>query len=209
MLGFLSQRQSTVSTMGLDGPAAVHVLLGGGIGAGKSTIAEEFGRRGFAVFDADTIGAGVLVPGTAATEAVAQRWPTVVSNGVVDRRALAQIVFSDEEELRRLESITHPAIRTEITRLVSATPGPALVEIPLQHLPISGDWFRVAVVANEGVRIARAVARGGDVTDVRNRVSSQVSDGAWIEWADLVIDNGGAWSETLQSIEAVVAEVTS
>jgi len=207
MLGFPSQSQSTVSTMGLDGPDDARVLLGGGIGAGKSTVAEEFGRFGFTVFDADTIGAEMLRPGTDATHAVVQRWPTVVSNGVVDRKALAQIVFSDAEELQQLESITHPSIRAEITRLVSSAQGSVLVETPLRHLTIPGDWFRVAVVADEEIRIARAVARGGDVTDVRNRVSSQVSDSDWVEWADIVIDNSGAWSETVRSIEAVVDEV--
>ncbi len=122
--------------MGLDGPDDARVLLGGGIGAGKSTVAEEFGRFGFTVFDADAIGAEVLRPGTDATDAVAQRWPAVVSNGVVDRKSLAQIVFSDADELQRLESMTHPSIRDEITRLVSVTQGPVLVETPLQHLTI-------------------------------------------------------------------------
>lgn len=195
--------------MGLDGPDEAHVLLGGGIGAGKSTVAEEFGRLGFTVFDADEIGAEVLAPGTDATEAVAERWPTAVSNRVVDRKALAKIVFSDEGELQQLESITHPLIRAEITRLVSRTEGSVLVETPLQHLTIPGEWFRVAVVADEKIRIARAIARGGDVTDVRNRVLSQISDDNWIEWADIVIDNSGAWSETIQSIEAVVVEVNT
>ncbi len=195
--------------MGLDGSDAARVLLGGGIGAGRSTVAEEFGRRDFTVFDADAIGADVLRPGTVATDAVAQRWPEAVSNGVVDRKALARIVFADVEELRRLEAITHPSIRTEITRLISITPGSVLVETPLQHLAMPGDWFRVAVVADQEVRIARAVARGGDAADVRNRAASQVSDGEWVEWADVVIDNGGAWSETLLSIEAVVDVVNT
>jgi dephospho-CoA kinase len=193
--------------MGLDGPDDARVLLGGGIGAGKSTVAEEFGRLGFTVFDADAVGAEVLRTGRAETEAVAQRWPAVVSNGVVDRKALAQIVFSDAEELQRLESITHPSIRDEIMRLVSGTPGSVLVETPVQHLTMPGDWFKVAVIADQEVRIARAVTRGGDAADIRNRVASQVSDGEWVEWADAVIDNGGAWTETLRSIEAVVKEV--
>jgi dephospho-CoA kinase len=194
--------------MGLDGPDDARVLLGGGIGAGKSTVAEEFGRFGFTVFDADAVGAEVLRPGTDATDAVAQRWPAVVSNGVVDRKSLAQIVFSDAEELQRLESMTHPSIRDEIKRLVSLTPGSILVETPLQHLTMPGDWFRVAVIADQEVRIARAVSRGGDASDIRNRVASQLSDNDWVRWADTVIDNSGAWSETMRSIEAVVDEVT-
>jgi dephospho-CoA kinase len=194
--------------MGLDGSGAARVLLGGGIGAGKSTVAEVFSTFGFYVIDADEIGTEVLAPETSETRSVAQLWPEAVLDGMVNRQALAGIVFSNEEALRRLEDITHPAIAAEIERLVASIPGLVLVEIPLQHLVISGDWFRIAVVADEDVRVARAVTRGGDAPDVRRRVESQMSDEEWVEWADVVIDNGGAWAETLQSIEAVIDEVT-
>ncbi|GMQ93969.1 MAG: dephospho-CoA kinase [Acidimicrobiia bacterium] len=193
--------------MGLDGPNAAHVLLGGGIGAGKSTVAEIFVQDGFHVIDADEIGAEILGPGADATRLVAQQWPAAVSNGIVNRRALAQIVFADEDELRQLESITHPGIAAEIARRVAERSGDVVVEIPLQHLVLSGNWFKIAVVAEEEIRIARAVARGGDISDVRRRVSSQVSNEEWADWSDTVIDNSGAWAETLSAVRAVIDEV--
>jgi dephospho-CoA kinase len=114
------------------------------------------------------------------------------------------VVFSDADELRRLEAITHPAIAAEISRRVTEDAGSVLVEIPLLRLELVGDWYKVAVVADEEIRIARAVARGASVADVRGRVAAQPSEDEWAEWGDFVIDNGRAWAETLLAVEAAI-----
>ncbi len=193
--------------MASDGPNAAHVLLGGGIGAGKSAVADLFVQAGFLVIEADGIGADVLGPHTEATGAVADLWPEAVREGVVDREVLARIVFSDGADLGRLEAITHPAITAEIERRVADTRGDVLVEVPLQHLAPAGDWIKVAVIADEETRIARAVGRGGDPADVRRRISSQVPDHEWVVWADIVIDNNDAWSRTENTVHAVIRGV--
>ncbi len=190
-----------------DGPNAARVLPGGGIGAGRSATADLFVKAGFLWIGADGIGTEVLRPDTEATWAVARFWPEAVKDGVVDREALAGIVFSDSADLARLEAITHPAIAAEIERRVADTPGDVIVEVPLTHLVPSRDWTKVAVVADEEIRIARAVERGGDPADVRRRVSSQVSDDEWIVWADFVIDNNHAWSTTAGTVQTVIHEV--
>lgn len=194
--------------MGLDVSEAPRVLLGGGIGAGKSTIAEVFARHGFSSVNADRIAAEMMSPGSDTTAAVARQWPSVVSNGIVDRGALAEIVFADQAELRRLELITHPQIEAEIIRRISRDPGAIVVEVPLQHLELPGIWYRIAVIADEAVRIARAVARGGIATDIRRRASSQPSDDEWLEWGDMVIENSGSWAETLKATEAAIVACT-
>jgi dephospho-CoA kinase len=183
------------------------VLLGGGIGAGKSVIADLFVQAGFLLIEADGIGAEVLRPHTEATRAVARLWPDSVEEGVVDREVLAGIVFSDSADLARLEAITHPAIAAEIERRVADATGDVIVEVPLTHLVPSRDWTKVAVVADEEIRIARAVERGGDPVDVRRRVSSQVSDDEWLAWADFVVDNSHAWSTTEGTVQALIHEV--
>jgi dephospho-CoA kinase len=180
------------------------VLLGGGIGAGKSSVAELFVAAGFNLVEADRIGAAVLGPGTAATRVVASEWPDVVTDDVVDRSALARIVFSSQVELKRLESITHPAIRGEIERIVSSTSRDIVVEVPLTTLGLGGTWLKIAVVADEDTRIARAILRGGEPDDVRRRVDSQVSDGVWAEWADIVVQNSGSWTGTERQVVAVI-----
>jgi dephospho-CoA kinase len=184
------------------------VLLGGGIGSGKSSIAEVFAEHGFLVIDTDRVAAEMMRPGSEAASAVEDLWPSVVVGGVVDRAELARIVFADEGQLRRLEAITHPAIATEVTRRVAESAGPVLVEIPLVHLGLAGEWSRVAVIADEEIRIARAVARGGGAADIRRRVSNQVSDDKWAEWGDVVIENSGAWANTLQSTKAAIEALT-
>lgn len=186
------------------GPQERRVLLGGGIGAGKSSIAVLFVDAGFSLIESDRVGADVLAPGTPATTSVADAWPNVVSGDIVDREALARIVFSFPGALERLEAITHPAIRAEIERRVAEVGGDFVVEVPLTTLDLQGGWVRVAVVASEETRIARAVARGGERDDVRRRVAAQVSEDAWVEWADVVVNNSGSWAATERAVAAVI-----
>lgn len=211
MFVFLSQAQSTVPTMGHQGTkqgARVYVV-GGGIGAGKSTVLEEFEKAGFAVIEADLIGHGVLKASTPSGRQVMARWPAVVADGEVDRAALAEIVFNDPQALAELESITHPAIQAGILAAVEAfleddSVRGAIIEVPLLRVLPSSDWAHIAVVAPEDLRIRRAVERGSDEADVRARMVNQEPDEAWAEWADVIIDNGGSLSETLEAVGRII-----
>jgi dephospho-CoA kinase len=113
-------------------------------------------------------------------------------------------VFSSKDELDRLEAITHPRIREEIESASDDASGSVVVEVPLTTLDLDGDWTRVALLADEGTRVERAVARGGDPQDVRNRIRSQASDAEWIEWADVVVTNTGSLAETSREITALI-----
>ncbi len=186
--------------------AAARVLLGGGIGAGKSAVAAIFERAGFLVIEADEIGRSLLAVGTPETAAVQELWPSVVADGVVDRAALATIVFGDASELRKLEAVTHPAIAAEIDRRVTNTERDIVVEVPLLHLQIIRAWTRVAVIADTETRLGRAIARGGDRDDIARRMESQASTEQWISWADVVIDNNGPWAATEQIVSAMIDE---
>jgi dephospho-CoA kinase len=185
-------------------PAGGAIVIGGGIGAGKSSVLEVFERAEFVVVQADVIGHLVLASDHKAGRSVMHRWPPVVVDGEVSRQRLAKIVFSDPVALSELESITHPAIRDEITRLVDIADGPAAVEIPVLKMFSDTDWHRMAVVAPEHVRVARAVARGGDPEDVKARIANQPSQDDWVAWADTVIDNGGSWEKTRHALEPFV-----
>lgn len=186
----------------------MQLILGGGIGSGKSSVARLLVEAGFLHVEADRVGADVLGPHTEATEAVAALWPNVVASGIVDRQALAAIVFSNSSDLDRLEQITHPLIFDEIERLVAESSASVVVETPLRRLSPRGEWTRVAVIADEGLRIERAVRRGGDSEDIERRISVQATEAEWIEWADVIIDNNGAWSTTASSVASVIREVS-
>ena len=211
----MSQAQGTVATMEIpesDGAELV-VVLGGGIGSGKTTVAALFAESGFEVIVADEVGRGILATGSAATEEVLRTWPKATApDGSLDRAALAEIVFADPAELARLESITHPAIASAISETIAQTASrEILVEVPLQHLDLAiGEGTtvcRMAVVAPAAVRLARAVARGGAPDDVRRRMERQPDDPSWRAWADHVIENDGAWTVTEANVRALVEEV--
>lgn len=190
----------------------VVVLLGGGIGAGKSSIAALFAERGFDVVEADVVGHEVLATDPEVLAAVINRWPAVVSDGVIDRAALAGVVFSDPAELRHLEQITHPRIRAAIAdRIASTEASRAVVETPLTGMDVATDitTVRVAVLADHDVRLARAVMRGGDAADVERRMRSQDDDATWRAWADHVVDNSGAWTLTERTVLTLIDGIAS
>jgi dephospho-CoA kinase len=196
--------------MGGEGTSSgARILVGGGIGAGKSSVCDLFARRGFVVISADEVGHRVLADPSVVSE-VAARWPGVVDGGVIERAALAGIVFSDSDALAVLEGITHPriveAIRSEIASRASSD---IVVEAPIPDLFEADPFVRVAVVADEKVRIARAVTRGSSKDDVERRMANQVGDDVWRSWADIVVDNTGPWQETELEIDALVEGIRS
>ena len=123
------------------------IVVAGGLGSGKSTVAAMLAAKGATTIEADRIGHEVLEPGGPAFVAVAERWPVVVVDGAIDRQRLAAIVFSDLEQLQELESITHPAIGAEIARRAHAAAGsPVVVELPVPAI-VAPDWTWIVVVA--------------------------------------------------------------
>jgi dephospho-CoA kinase len=182
---------------------ALRVVIGGGIGSGKTTVARMMERLGATVILADEVGHRVLEPDGEAYQAVAAAWPQVVVSGMIDRRALAAIVFADREELRRLEAITHPAISERIRRLASGIDGDLVLETPVPDVATGEGWVRVYVDVAPEVRLRRTIARGGDPDDVRRRMASQLERGEWLRWAERVIVNGGS----LDDLEAQVDDL--
>jgi dephospho-CoA kinase len=166
-----------------------------------------FASHGFDVIEADRVGHGVLEHDAGAIAAVEALWPNAVHGGVVDRTALAAIVFADPAALAKLESITHPAIRDELERRIGDATGPVVVEIPLMKVLAQGPYIRVAVVADEITREARSVERGASRDDVRRRMDHQPTDEEWSAWADHVIDNSGRWDPTADTTTAVIKKV--
>jgi len=182
------------------------VLIGGGIGAGKARVASLFARHGFSWISTDDVGRDVLASGSREFEAVRALWPSVVDGDAIDRAALARIVFTDGAALVQLEEITHPEIERRVRDRIAQSSEPTVIEVPVTKVFPTGRYTRVAVVALSDVRLARAVSRGGDAVDVRRRMASQPTDEEWRSWADVVVDNSGAWDETERSVCALIEE---
>lgn len=170
--------------------------LTGGIGAGKSTAARLLAKRGATVIDADAIAREVVVVGTPGLAAVAAAFSGVLADdGSLDRPALAARVFGDPEARRRLEAITHPLIRAETARRMSAVPAGAVVVYDTPLLVEGGhaaDFDAVVVVeASLDIRLTRLAARGLPAAQARARIANQVSDAERRAIADVVFDNTG------------------
>ena len=189
------------------------VGLTGGIGAGKSTVAEALRARGAVVLDADEVARSVVEPGTPGLAAVRERFGDAVlaPDGSLDRPALAARAFADDTSRRDLEAITHPAIQAEFARRVAAAPRGAIVvcDVPLlaesPEAAARGYAAVIVVEAPRELRLSRLEARGMARADAEARMAAQASQDDRRAIATHVVDNAG----TLEDLERQVDEVWS
>lgn len=177
----------------------VLVGLTGGIGAGKSTVAERLRARGAVIIDADEVARAVVEPGEPAFHALVERFgPEIIGpGGRLDRAALAKRAFADDASRTALDEITHPAIATEFTRRMMDAPGDAIVvcDVPLlvesDSAATRGYEAVIVVEAPREIRLERLEHRGVDRADAEARMAAQATDAQRREVATYVIDNAG------------------
>lgn len=193
----------------------MRVGLTGGIGSGKSTVVDTLADMGAAVVDADEIARRVVAPGSSVLGRLAEKFGSdiLLEDGTLDRALLAQRAFADERGTRRLNEITHPAIREQAERDISrAEETSAIVVYEMPLLVESGQVSLVDVVVvvdvPESMQIERAVQRGMDDGDVRRRMLRQASREQRLDAADAVIDNSGSYDATRAQIDVLWAEWT-
>jgi len=188
------------------------VGLTGGIGAGKSTVSAMLADRGAVIVDADRIARDLQEPGSPVLDRMAERFGDHIirPDGSLDRAAVAEIVFNDEQALADLNGIVHPAMQDEIQRQIDAhrdTDRVVVLDFPLLgENPREGLAATIVVDIDPDIAVERLVnQRGMDETDARARINSQISREKRLERATHVIDNGG----DLDSLAAQVDEVWS
>ena len=187
--------------------------LTGGIGAGKSTVAELLRGHGAVVVDVDALGREVIGPSGSAVEAVVARFGEEVrgADGSIDRPALAGKVFSDPEALAALNAISHPAIDQLLDERLSEIADRAPDRIVVLDMAVLAESdlgrgithsYEVVIVveAPREVRIERLVDRGLTVEDAEARMASQATDAERRTLADHVIDNRGDLDELAQAV---------
>jgi dephospho-CoA kinase len=174
----------------------MRVGLTGGIGAGKSAVAAIFAGLGAFVIDTDALAREAVAPNSDGLLEIARVWPQVVHSGMLDRAALAEVVFNDPAARERLNTILHPHIRRlAMEREAHAKPGQLIVHVVPLLFETGYDRLvekSVLVVAPLEQRIARIVKR--DRTDearVRARMATQIAPEAARERADFIIENDG------------------
>lgn len=189
------------------------VGLTGGIGAGKSAVAERLAELGAVVIDSDALAREVVSAGSEGlADVVAAFGPDVLrSDGALDRPALGRIVFADPAARARLERIVHPRVRARSAEIVASADPDAVVvnDVPLLvESGLQGAYEMVIVVETpESVRVARLAAdRGMTESDVRARIAAQATDEQRRAVADVVIVNDGSRDELTDQVDAVWRE---
>ena len=186
------------------------VGLTGGIGSGKSTVADLFASHGVAIVDTDLIAHQITAPNGAAMPRIASEFGAafVAADGSLDRARMRTLIFSNEDARRRLEGITHPLIRTETARARSEASGPyVMLVVPL--LVESGSWKtrvnRVLTVdCSVETQISRVMHRNAFSREqVLAIIARQATREARLAAADDVIVNDNTSVEALgEQIEA-------
>jgi dephospho-CoA kinase len=187
---------------------ATHKLLvglTGGIGSGKTSVANLFAERGASVIDTDVISHSLTSPGGAAIPAIQAAFgpQMITQEGAMDRVKMRELIFADASQKVRLEAILHPMIRAEIAQQTSKATGvyimfvvPLLVETGHWNLP------RILVVdCDEALQIQRVMQRDGlSEQFIKNIIAQQATREQRLAVATDVLHNQG-------TIEALIPEV--
>ncbi|WP_035625836.1 dephospho-CoA kinase [Herminiimonas sp. CN] len=188
------------------------VGLSGGIGSGKSTVADLFAARGAAVVDTDLIAHRLCAPDGAAIGAIRDQFGAafIDADGAMNRAAMRDRVFSDPAAKQRLEAILHPLIRAETERAAQQAQGDYLMlVVPL--LVESGDWARrvtrvLVIDCPESLQIQRVIQRNNlSEAQVRAIMASQATRAARLAAADDVILNDADAGALLPQVERLHA----
>ncbi|MDN5729183.1 MAG: dephospho-CoA kinase [Corynebacterium casei] len=189
--------------------------LTGGIGSGKSTVAQLFVEEGFPLIDADVIAREVVAAGQPALQELADVFGADIlePSGELNRQLLAQRAFADREATDKLNAITHPRIQQRTQELFDAyrekDVEAVIYDMPLlvdNGLDRAMDWVIVVDVAAEE-RIRRLVEyRGLEEEDAQRRVKAQIPDGLRLAAADSVIDNNAAIDNLKPQVDQLISD---
>ncbi|MCZ0717764.1 dephospho-CoA kinase [Aerococcus kribbianus] len=185
--------------------------LSGGIATGKSTVSQYLREKGFDIIDADLIARQVVVPSSEGlTRLLAHFGPSVLTpDGQLDRQALGERIFNDDQARQDLNDMLHPLIlgeiKAEIARLQAAQVAYIILDVPLLF---ESSQFRaicqqtLLIWLPEDLQIERLMARD-NLTKVQAqaRLAAQMPLEDKKKLADDVIDNSGSRQETYQQVD--------
>ena len=182
------------------------IALTGGIGAGKSLVAQYFSELGARVVDADQLSRVAIERGSEGFDEVLLRFgESILRDGDIDRKALAEIVFADASARADLEAIIHPRVRDLFSDVVTdLEPDETLVyEIPLLVESNTAANFDlvITVEADIEIRKERLRKRGMFISEIERRIAAQASREDREALADHIITNDGDEDALLRSVE--------
>ena len=182
------------------------VALTGGIGSGKSEAGRIFSELGAVVVDSDELSREVVERGTSGFEEILVNFgDEVLTNGVLDRAKLAEIVFAQPERRKVLEEIIHPRVREAFEKIVENC-GPNDVVINVIPLLVETNGAKrfdrvIAISAPKEIREQRLISRGLPSYQIAKRIAAQATDEERAKISNFIIDNSGSKERLLQEIE--------
>lgn len=187
------------------------MILGitGGTGCGKTTLLNCIAEQGGLILDCDAIYHALLRNDPALLSAIEARFPGSVENGVLQRKKLGNLVFSDEKALSDLNAITHGAVKAEVLRRLAGKPRLAAIDaIGLFEGGLAELCdVTVAVIAPEEARIQRLMARDGISRDYAlRRMAAQKSAGWFRKKCDYCLENNGTQEDFQKTCLAFLRE---
>ena len=188
------------------------VALTGGIGAGKSLVAQYFSELGARVVDADQLSRIAIERGSEGFDEVVTRFgESILRNGDIDRKALGEIVFKDKSAKTDLEAIVHPRVRELFFEVVAdlASDEVLIYEIPLLVETGAAENFDqiITVEADLELRKARLLKRGMFISEIESRLAAQASPAEREAVATHVIENSGDEDQLLRKVENLWEEL--
>lgn len=182
------------------------VALTGGIGAGKSTVAQFFAELGALVIDADQLARMAIERGSDGFADVMLRFgDEIIVNGDIDRKKLAEIVFSDPEARKDLEAIIHPRVQALFAEAVADLD---IDDILIYEIPLLVETgaaakfdYIITVESDIELRKARLLKKGLYISQIEKRMASQATPEAREAIADKVFRNDGDEDSLLRQVE--------
>jgi len=199
-------------TTGDKQPGPFRIGLTGGIASGKSAVADLFSKLGVPIIDTDVIAREVVQPGQPALDEIRSRFGEhmIDAAGNLDRAALREAIFSDDQARLDLEAILHPRIGAETRRQAEAAEGAyQVIVVPLlTSSPLIRFVDRVLVVdCDEATQLQRLLARDSESIDQARRIlAAQASREDRLRIADDVIDNDRGLRDLRRAVTALDRE---
>jgi dephospho-CoA kinase len=188
------------------------VALTGGIGAGKSLVAQYFSELGARVVDADQLSRIAIERGSEGFDEVVTRFgESILRNGDIDRKALGEIIFGDKSAKEDLEAIIHPRVRELFFEVVNdlAADEILIYEIPLLvETGASSNFDQIITVEAElEIRKSRLLKRGMFISEIESRLAAQASPAEREAAATHIIENSGDEDQLLRKVENLWEEL--
>jgi dephospho-CoA kinase len=182
--------------------------LTGGIGSGKSLAAQYFAELGAYVIDADQLSRDAIERGTAGFDEVVSIFgDSILLNGEINRKALAELIFKDSDLKSKLHAVVHSFVKKKFESAVSSLKENEILvyEIPLLVETNAQDRFDLVVTVESEYenRVERLQLRGMQISEIEARIAAQATRQEREEVSDFLIENNGSQDQLLRQVDNI------